>query len=58
MKTDSDDSLDCGDATEEDCDRRWDAAFAASLDVLERLADEALADRCAGRTWPLDPDTL
>lgn len=33
---------------------RWQAAFAGSEDVLERLADEALADKGAGRTTPLD----
>ena len=39
-------------------DRRWDEAFARSADVLERLADEALAEFRAGKTKPLDPDEL
>ncbi len=36
----------------------FDDALAATPDVLERLADEALADYRAGRTLPLDPDRL
>ena len=28
----------------------WDQSFAGSLDVLDRLADEAIADHRAGRT--------
>jgi hypothetical protein len=39
-------------------DRRWDEAFAGSADALARLADEALAERRAGRTQALDPDVL
>ena len=39
-------------------ERRWDELFAASADVLSELAEEALAERRAGRTKPLDPDTL
>jgi hypothetical protein len=39
-------------------DQRWDEAFAKSQDVLERLADEALADYRKGRTRILDPDQL
>lgn len=39
-------------------ERRWAEAFARSTDVLERLADEALADHRAGRTLPLDPEAL
>jgi hypothetical protein len=37
---------------------RWEATLSASRDVLERLADEALAAHRAGVTEPLDPDTL
>jgi len=37
-------------------ERDWSSSFAGSLDVLERLADEALEDHRAGRTRPLDPD--
>jgi TRAP-type C4-dicarboxylate transport system substrate-binding protein len=39
-------------------ERRWDQLFAASTDVLSELAEEALAEHRAGRTKPLDPDTL
>ena len=39
-------------------DRRWDQAFAQSSEQLSSLADEALAEHRAGRTRPLDLDTL
>ena len=39
-------------------EKDWDKSFAGSLDVLERLADEAIADHRAGRTKPIDPDTM
>lgn len=39
-------------------EENWDKSFAGSLDVLERLADEALADYRAGRTTPTDPDKM
>lgn len=39
-------------------ERRWDEAFANSHDVLHLLADEALAEHRAGKTQPLDPETL
>ena len=39
-------------------ERRWDESFARSADVLERLADEALAEHRAGKTKVLDPDDL
>ena len=39
-------------------ERGWDEAFAGSLDALARLADEALSERNAGTTQPLDPDKL
>ena len=35
---------------------RWAQKFADTQDVLEKLADEALADLKAGRTTPLDFD--
>ena len=38
--------------------RRWDGLFTRSQDVLSRLADEAHEDYLAGRTKPLDPETL
>ena len=37
---------------------RWQQAFAHSADALAALADEALAEYRAGRTQPLDPETL
>ena len=39
-------------------EQRWAAAFERSADVLEALADEALAEHRAGRTLPLDPDRM
>lgn len=39
-------------------ERRWDAAFERSSDALAKLAEEARAESRAGRTRPLDPDTL
>jgi hypothetical protein len=39
-------------------EERWDRTFADSADALSSLADEALAEHRAGRTVPLDPDTL
>lgn len=37
---------------------QWNRKFAASSDVLSRLAQKALAEHRAGKTLPLDPDTL
>jgi hypothetical protein len=39
-------------------DLAFDAAIASRPDLLDRLADEALAEDRAGRTLPLDPDDL
>ena len=39
-------------------DRLWDESFAGTQDVLAQWADEALAEHRAGKTRPLDPDTL
>jgi hypothetical protein len=39
-------------------ERAIDDAIAARPDALARLAGEALAEHRAGRTEPLDPDTL
>ena len=39
-------------------DERWDATLSASPSTLEKLADEALGEHRAGRSKPLDPDTL
>ncbi len=37
-------------------ERRWLAAFAASQDVLDQLADEAMAEYRAGNTLPVDEE--
>ncbi|HEY3244250.1 MAG TPA: hypothetical protein VGM03_12965 [Phycisphaerae bacterium] len=39
-------------------ERRWERAFAESQEPLRKLANEALAERRAGRTQALDPDAL
>ena len=36
----------------------WARRFEQSQDVLDALADEALADTAAGRTTELDPDKM
>ena len=35
-------------------EKRWSESFAESEDVLEKLADEALAAKRQGKTKPLD----
>lgn len=37
---------------------RWNELFAHSQDMLAKMADEALSEHRAGRTLPLDPDSL
>ncbi len=39
-------------------ERAWAKAFAESDDVLEKLADEAIAEKRKGKTIPLDLDRL
>jgi hypothetical protein len=39
-------------------EKRWSEAFAESEDVLEQLADEALAEKRRAKTTPLDLDRL
>ena len=39
-------------------EEHWDRQFTTSQDALSKLGAEALADRAAGRTTPLDPDKL
>jgi hypothetical protein len=39
-------------------ERRWAKAFAASADVLQQLAEEALEEKRQGKTSPLDIDRL
>lgn len=43
-----------------DQDEQWEATLHTpeSLDLLDEWAAEALADRRAGRSQPLDPNTL
>ena len=36
----------------------WARRFAQSQDVLNALADEAVADEASGRTTTLDPDKM
>jgi hypothetical protein len=39
-------------------DRHWSQLLESSSDILEQLADEALAEFRAGRTQVLDPEQL
>ncbi len=39
-------------------EERWERSFAASQDLLERMADEAVEDERSGRTTELDPDAM
>ena len=39
-------------------ERAWEKAFAESDDALEKLADEAIAEKRKGKTIPLDLDRL
>lgn len=39
-------------------EQHWQQAFEGSQDMLEQLADEALAEHRAGQTVELDPDKL
>ena len=39
-------------------EQRWNELFARSQDMLAKMADEALAEHNAGKTLPVDPDTL
>ena len=39
-------------------EEQWARQFAASRDVLSRLAAEARAERAAGKVTDLDPDKL
>jgi hypothetical protein len=38
-----------------EAEERFDAALSASHEVLEQLADEAIAEHRGGRTEPIDP---
>ncbi|MEA3359079.1 MAG: hypothetical protein U9R17_06700 [Thermodesulfobacteriota bacterium] len=37
---------------------KWERLFAESEDILEKLADEALAEHAQGKTKPLDIDKI
>ncbi len=39
-------------------ERKWKETFAGSEDVLDQLAEEALAEHAQGKTKPLDIDSL
>jgi hypothetical protein len=39
-------------------EERWNDLFARSQDLLEKMADQAVAEHRAGRTLPLDVDKL
>lgn len=39
-------------------EKKWEKLFAESEDLLEKLADEALAEHAQGKTEPLDIDKL
>ena len=39
-------------------EKQWDSLFAESEDFLENLADAALKEHRAGKTKPLDLDSL
>jgi len=39
-------------------EKKWEQMFAESEDVLDKLADEALAEHKKGKTRPLDIDRL
>ncbi len=44
------------DEIESEC--KWDDLFSRSQDLLEKMANEALAEHRRGLTEPLDPDNL
>jgi len=44
--------------SELESEAKWADLFAKSQNVLDELADEALKEFEAGKTVPLDPDTL
>jgi len=39
-------------------EKKWEKAFAQSEDLLEKLANEALAEHAEGKTKPLDINQL
>ena len=43
---------------EMEAEAKWDASFAQSQDLLERLADEAQEEHARGQTRPFDAATV
>jgi hypothetical protein len=41
-----------------EAERKWDELFARPSAAIERMAQEALEEHRAGKTTPLDPETL
>jgi replication fork clamp-binding protein CrfC len=41
-----------------EAEKKWELMFAESEDILDKLADEALAEYKKGKTRPLDFDRL
>ena len=41
-----------------EAEKKWELMFAESEDVIDKLADEALAEHKKGKTKPLDIDRL
>ncbi len=41
-----------------EAEEKWELMFAESEDILDKLADEALAEHKKGKTGPLDIDRL
>ncbi|MEW6404164.1 MAG: hypothetical protein AB1649_20400 [Chloroflexota bacterium] len=39
-------------------EKRWSESFAASQDLLAKMADKAIQDHEHGKTKPLDPSNL
>ena len=39
-------------------EKQWEKAFAESENILDKLADDALAEHAQGKTKPLDIDQL
>ena len=57
LPSDEQDALAIRILQELESEQKWEAAFANSIDALEKLADEALDEHRRGHTQPLDPDS-
>ncbi len=58
LPEDKQDALAAAILEEVSLEARWDDTLDATGSMLERLAEEALADHKAGLAEPLDPDKL